>query len=39
MIESIKVPVQRKYIDYYAIEHITEFQPREYEERTIEMVP
>ena len=39
MLTSVMVPVQRKYTDYYMVEHITEYKPREYEEKVIEMVP
>jgi hypothetical protein len=33
------VPIQRKCLNYYAIENITEFMPREVEEIKYEMVP
>lgn len=33
------VPVQRKCLNYYAIEHITEYLPREVDDVRYEMVP
>lgn len=39
MLTSVMVPVQRQFTDYYTVEHITEYQPRQYEEKVIEMVP
>lgn len=37
--ERIKIPVEKYYTDYYEVEHVTDFVPREYEESVIEMVP
>ena len=33
------VPVQRKMMNYYAIEHITEYVPQEIDDFRIEVVP
>ena len=37
--QQILVPVQRKATNYYAIEHVVDYGPREWEETIVEMVP
>ena len=37
--QKVKVPVEKYYTDYYEVEHVTDFVPREYEESVVEMVP
>lgn len=39
VVTSMWVPVQRKCLNYYAIENITEYLPREIEDIKYELVP
>lgn len=39
VLTTVRVPVQRKFINYYTVEHVTEYMPKEREEVVVEMVP
>lgn len=39
MVYSMWVPVQRKCMNYYTVEHITEYIPKEIEDVRVEVVP
>jgi hypothetical protein len=38
-VQNILVPVEKKITDYYAVEHVVDYIPKEIEETVIEMVP
>ena len=39
MVYSMWVPVQKKCMNYYTVEHITEYMPREIDDVRVEVVP
>lgn len=38
-VQNILVPVERKITDYYAVQHVVDYIPKEIEETVIDMVP
>jgi hypothetical protein len=38
-VQNVVVPIQKKVTDYYAVEHIVDYVPKEIEETVVEMVP
>jgi hypothetical protein len=38
-VQNVVVPIQKKVTDYYAVEHVVDYIPKEIEETVIEMVP
>ena len=39
VVDIIYVPVQKTVTDYYAIEHVTDYQMKEYEQTVVDYVP